>query len=507
MAELKGREKQIVGERIKKINRLRDEGVDPYPQDFEKKDWCRDLQEKYSKLKDEEISKDEVITAGRLMLKRSMGKIAFGTLMDNSGKIQVLVQKDGCGEDVMKVFKSFDTGDFVGIKGKPMRTKRGELSILASKVILLSKAILPLPEKFHGITDKEERYRKRYLDLIMNNEVRDVFVLKSKLISYLRKFLESEGFMEVETPLIQAVYGGASAKPFITHINALDMDAYLSISPELYLKRLIVGGYERVFTICKNFRNEGIDYAHNPEFTMMEYYIAYKDFEYHMEWAERFFNGLRKKLKLGDFIEYRGNRISLKTPFKRISFRDLLLESIGIDINVEDNFDKFKAAMKDKKIDVDISGCKHYGSLLDEVYKRVIRPGIIQPTFLTHYPVEMIALAKRNKDDSSKINSVQLIIDGAEIFKAYDELNDPLDQKTRFEEQVLLMNKGDDEAMPMDEDFIDALMYGMPPTAGFGMGVDRLAMILAGVDSIRDVVLFPFMRPIESNNKKEKVKK
>jgi len=340
--ELKGREKQIVEERIKKIERLRGEGVEPYPQDFVKKNWCGDLQEKYSKLKKEKASKDKVVGAGRLMLKRVMGQIAFGTLMDDSGKIQILVQDS---DKVMKKFKTLDVGDFVGVKGKPMRTKRGELSILADDVVLLSKAIKPLPEKFHGITDKEERYRKRYLDLIMNKEVRDVFILKSKLISYLRKFMEGEGFMEVETPLIQAVYGGASAKPFVTHINALDMDAYLSISPELYLKRLIVGGYEKVFTVCKNFRNEGVDYAHNPEFTMMEYYIAYKDFEYHMKLIEKFFGGLKKELGIGNSVEYRGNKISFKTPFKRISFRDLLMDEIGIDIDVSKDFDSFSAAL------------------------------------------------------------------------------------------------------------------------------------------------------------------
>ncbi len=504
MVELKGREKQIVEERIKKIDELRNNGVDPYPQDFKKKDWCKDLQDRYSDLKDEEVSGDVVVSAGRLMLKRVMGQIAFGTIQDNEGRIQILIQKNECPEDVFKVFKSFDVGDFIGIKGKPMRTKRGELSILAGEVVLLSKAIKPLPEKWHGIQDKEERYRKRYLDLIMNESVRNDFVVKSKLISYLRKFLEREGFMEVETPLIQAVYGGASAKPFVTHINALNMDAYLSISPELYLKRLIVGGYERVFTICKNFRNEGIDYSHNPEFTMLEYYIAYKDFEYHIKFIEKFFSGLRKELKLGDSIEYRGNKISLKTPFKRISFRDLLMDKIGIDVDVANDFNKFKNALRENGIDVDVSGCKHYGSLLDEVYKRIIRPGIIQPTLLTHYPVEMIALAKRNKDDSSKINSVQLIIDGAEIVKAYDELNDPIDQKKRLDEQVKLMESGDDEAMPMDEDFIDSLMYGMPPTAGFGMGIDRLTMILTGKDSVRDVIFFPFMRPEKIGVSKKK---
>jgi lysyl-tRNA synthetase class 2 len=504
MTEVIGREKQIISERLKKIAGLREEGIDPYPQNFEKKDWCTDLQKKYLKLKDEAVSKDKVSTAGRLMLKRTMGQIAFGTLMDDGGKIQILIQKDECPEKAMEIFKKVDVGDFIGVVGNPMRTKRGELSILASEIVLLSKSIKPLPEKFHGIVDKEEKYRKRYLDLIMDENVRDVFRIRSRIIMSLRELLESEGFMEVETPLIQAVYGGASSKPFTTHINALDMDAYLSISPELYLKRLIVGGYEKVFTICKNFRNEGIDYSHNPEFTMMEYYVAYKDFEYHIEFIEKFFKKLKKDLGLGDFIEYRGNKISLKTPFKRISFRDLLLKEIGIDINESGDFEKFKMALKTKKIDVDISGCKHYGALLDEVYKRLVRPSIIQPTLLTYYPVEMIALAKRNKEDNSKINSVQLIIDGAEIVKSYDELNDPIDQENRFKEQEGLIKKGDEEAMPKDDDYVNALMHGMPPTAGLGMGVDRLTMILTGKDSIRDVIFFPFMRPEEVKDKKKK---
>ncbi|MCR4284560.1 MAG: lysine--tRNA ligase [archaeon] len=498
-----GREKQIIDERIKKIEALRKEGINPYPQIFEKKHWTGELQKKYSTLKNEGTSKDEIVTAGRLMTRRSMGKISFGTIQDNEGQIQILLQSGETPEKAVDIFKTTDAGDFVGIMGNPIRTKRGELSILVKELILLSKSIKPLPEKWHGLKDKEERYRKRYLDLIMNEDVRKVFETRAKIIFTLRKFLEEENFMEVETPLIQAVYGGASAKPFTTHINALDMNAYLAISPELYLKRLIVGGYERVYTICKNFRNEGIDFTHNPEFTMMEYYAAYKNYEYHIDFIQRFFDKLRKELKLGDSIDYRGKKISLKTPFKKITFRDLILNSTKIDINKVDNFEKLKKAIKESKINLDISECKHYGSLLDEMYKRIVRPGIIQPTILTHYPVEMIALAKRNEEDPSKINSVQLIIDGAEIIKAYDELNDPIDQDERFKEQQKLLEKGDEDAMPMDEDFVNALMHGMPPTAGFGMGIDRLTMLFTGKDSIRDVIFFPFMKPEQdgTNNK------
>lgn len=506
MEQPTGREKQIIDERIKKLENFRKEGINPYPQNFEKKDSCKNLQEKYSSLKEEAKSSDVVKTAGRLMIKRSFGKLSFGTLQDEGGKIQLLLQEDTCGKEILEMFKKIDSGDFIGVVGNPTKTKRGELSILVNEIKILSKSIKPLPEKWHGIQDKEERYRKRYLDLIMNQEVRNTFILRSKIIKTIRDLLNTEGFLDVEMPLIQSVYGGASAKPFITHINTLDMDAYLSISPELYLKRLIVGGYEKVFTISKNFRNEGIDYSHNPEFTMMEYYIAYKDYTYHIDFINKLFDKLKKELNLGEEIEYRGNKISLKTPFKQIRFRDLLLENLDIDIDIENNFDKFKKALEKKKISVDISGCKHYGSLLDEVYKRIIRPNLIQPILLTHYPVEMIALAKRNEEDPSKINSVQLIIDGAEVVKAYDELNDPLDQKERLIEQENLKEKGDEEAMPMDEDFINALMHGMPPTAGLGLGIDRLVMILSGKDSIRDVIFFPFMKAEDLSREEQKNK-
>ena len=440
------------------------------------------------------------------MSKRSFGVLSFCKLQDLKGEIQLVIQKEKTPGEALESFKKIDTGDIVGAEGEVMKTKTGEVSVLVNKLSVLSKAVLPLPDKFHGIQDKEERYRKRYLDLIMNPEVKSVFDLRSRIIKILRSFLEDEGFMEVETPLIQPVYGGASAKPFITHINALDMKAYLSVAPELYLKRLIVGGYEKIFTICKNFRNEGIDFAHNPEFTMLEYYATYKDYQYHIDFIQRFFEKLRKELGLKDRINYRGNEISLKTPFRQITFRDLLLKELNIDINEANDFEKFKREIINKKLKVDITHCKHYGSLLDEVYKRLVRPSIIQPLLLTHYPVEMIALAKRNKDDKSKINSVQLIIDGAEIVKAYDELNDPLDQEKRFFEQKRLIDLGDEEAMPMDEDFVNCLKYGMPPTAGLGMGIDRLVMILTGKDSIRDVIFFPFMKPEGSKDKKVKKK-
>ncbi len=492
-----GRQDQITNERLRKLKELKEQGINPYPNKYEKSHNSSELQEKYSSLKPEQHTKDKVKVAGRLMASRELGKILFGTIQDSSGKLQIVFQEEETPKKTMDFYKKFiDTGDFIGVEGAIFRTKRGELSVLADKITLLSKSLLPLPEKWHGLQDKEERYRKRYLDLIMNPQVKGVFEKKAIIIDTIRSLLKSKNFLEIETPALQSVYGGASAAPFKTHLNALDMDLFLSISPELYLKRLVVGGYEKVFTICKNFRNEGIDRQHNPEFTMMEYYAAYENYEYHIAFTEELFNLLKKKLNIKDSIEYQGKKIDLKTPFKRIKFADLLLKETGINIEKANNFFKLQKEIESKKIsNVNIRECRHYGALLDELYKRAVRPKLIQPTFLTHYPVEMIALAKRNEDDKTKINTVQLIIDGAEITKAYDELNDPLDQEERLKEQASLLREGSEEAMPMDDDFIEALKYGMPPTAGYGLGIDRLAILLTDSPSIRDVIPFPFMKP------------
>ncbi|MFH1503681.1 MAG: lysine--tRNA ligase [Candidatus Diapherotrites archaeon] len=484
-----GREEQIINERLRKLEELRKQGINPYPNKFEKK-------ENLKECLDSKIGK-KVKSAGRLMTKRDIGKITFANLIDGEGEIQIVLQESKTSDESRDFFKKYvDVGDFIGIEGKIFKTKTGQKSVLVKKIEMLSKSILPLPEKWHGLQDKEERYRKRYLDLIINPEVKEVFEKREKIIDTIRELLKKREFIEVETPTLQNIYGGASATPFTTHLNALDINLFLSVSPELYLKRLIVGGFDKVFTIGKNFRNEGIDAFHNPEFTMMEYYAAYQNYEYHIDFTEKLFNELKKKLNLKDTIEYQGKKINIKTPFKKIKFKDLVLEKTEIDIDKENNFEKLKKAIDNKKLkDVDIRKCKHYGALLDELYKRIVRPSIIQPTFLTHYPVEMIALAKRNEKDPSKINSVQLLIDGAEIIKAYDELNDPLDQEARLKEQARLLHGGDNEAMPMDEDFVNALKIGMPPTAGYGLGIDRLIMILTNQPSIRDVILFPFMKP------------
>ena len=439
-----GREEEIIKEREKKVQELRGAGINPYPHRFEKKNSVRDcLKVKLN---------TGVKTAGRVMSRREIGKIIFSDLMDFTGRIQLVFQTGKTGKKDLEFFSRYiDIGDIIGVEGKMIKTKTGQKSILVKNLKLLTKSILPLPDKWHGLQDKEERYRKRYLDLIMNPEIRKIFVKREKIIDIVREFLKRGNFVEVETPTLQPIYGGASAKPFKTYLNALNTDLFLSISPELYLKRLIAGGYDKVFTICKSFRNEGIDSFHNPEFTTMEYYAAYKNYEYHIWFTENLFRELKKKLGLNDVIEYQGKKISLKLPFKRVKFRDLLLKETGIDIDKANDFEKLKKEILNKKLTkVDIKGRHHYGSLLDELYKRVIRPKIIQPTFLTHYPVEMIALAKRNEEDPRKINSVQLLINEAEIVKSYDELNDPIDQEKRLKEQANLLGKGDEEAMPMD---------------------------------------------------------
>ncbi|MBM3230187.1 lysine--tRNA ligase [Candidatus Pacearchaeota archaeon] len=499
------RHDEFFKERLKKVEALQKAGINPYPQESVRTHTAAQLQKQHKALLPEHTVKAHVAIVGRLMAFRDLGKIAFGTVRDGTGTIQIVLQEPNTPAKVSAFTKtSIDTGDIINVEGTIFRTKRGELSIEVHSLTLLSKSLASLPDKWHGLEDKEERYRKRYVDLLMNPDVKKTFETRATILGTLRSYLQEEGFLEVETPALQSIYGGASATPFKTHLNALDISLYLSISPELYLKRLVVGGYERVFTICKNFRNEGIDRQHNPEFTMMEYYAAYKTYEYHMTLTEELFKRLKKALALEDEIDYQGKKISLKLPFKRVTFRDLMLKEADIDIDKVNTYEKLKAEIQGKGLrDVDIRTCTHYGALLDELYKRVVRPSIIQPTFLTHYPVEMIALAKRNAQDQSKINSVQLIIDGAEIMKAYDELNDPLDQEARLKEQAELLKEGSADAMPMDTDFIDALKLGLPPTAGYGMGIDRITMLLTNSPSIRDVIFFPFMKPEVVETKKE----
>ncbi len=484
------RQDQLEQERLRKLKELQEANITPYPQECERTATVTDVLafEGADTLPDTTYS-----LTGRIQRFRNLGKIAFIDIEDAYARIQVVLNQDDT--DSFQYIDLLDIGDFIGVTGYLTYTKTGEFSVQAQSYTLLTKSLLPLPDKQKGLQQKEERYRKRYLDLLTNPEVRDIFNTRSKVIHFLRQFLREKDYVEVETPALQPVYGGASAKPFITYLNALDMQVYLSISPELYLKRLLVGGYEKVYTICKNFRNEGVGTQHNPEFTMLEFYEAYATYEDFMAYTEELLHGIVTYITGGTTVTYNGQEIDFSPPFRRMTFREMIEEQTGIDIDIQSDFESLQSAIKEKGIEINTNDLVHIGELLDELYKQVCRPHIIQPTFLTHYPAEMIALAKRNQQDPSKINTFQLIIDGAEIVKAYDELNDPIEQEQRLREQQSYLTEGNNEAMPLDEDFITALKYGMPPTAGYGLGIDRLVMLLTDSPSIRDVILFPFMRP------------
>jgi lysyl-tRNA synthetase, class II len=490
-----GREEQIVGERLRKIKGLRELGINPYPYSYGKKNSTKELQEKFSKLKNEEKSNSSVKTAGRLMSFRDLGKIAFGTLRDGSGKIQIVLQEPETPEKIREMFKKFvDSGDYIGVEGSIFRTKRGELSILVKKLEILSKSTKPLPEKWHGLQDKEERYRKRYLDLIMNPEVKEVFEKREKILDCIREFMKQRGFNEVDTPYLQTIYGGASARPFMTHLNELDIDLFLAISPELYLKRLIVGGYERVFTIARNFRNEGIDRWHNPEFTMMEAYQAYADYNDIMELFEDLFVYVMKKVNGSTKIEFRGKTIDFKKPWKRMTMLEAIKKFTKIDAGKMSTLELIEFADENKierKND-------EWGWIVQAIFEHFCEEKLEQPTFITDHPVESTPLCKIHRNDKSGrlIERFEPFCMGAELGNAYSELNDPVKQKELLERQQKMLSKGDDEANPYDMDFVNALEVGMPPTGGVGIGIDRMIMLMTGQESIRDVILFPFMKPL-----------
>jgi lysyl-tRNA synthetase class 2 len=482
-------------ERKKKLEKLESLKINPYPQEnLTNKNTASNVLAKYASVSEEE-SKDKVVLAGRLLSVRRMGKIAFTHLLDDSGRIQLVFQKD-----LIKDFDLLDlveTGDIIKAEGNPFKTSRGEVSVKVKSFELLAKALRQLPEKFHGIQDDELRQRKRYLELIMNPEVKAYFVNKTKLLREIRKFMDDNGFLEVQTPILQEVYGGASAEPFKTHYNALDCDFFLRISPELPLKKLIVGGFEKIYEMGPAFRNEGMDASHLQEIpNWFEFYWAYQDYKGLMDFTENMITRILKNTIGTLKVTYEGKNFDFTPPYPVITFRDLVLKQTGIDIDKFKDYESLKAEIKKRNLkDVRVEKCTHYGALLDEFYKRTCRPNLIQPTFLTQYPAEMIPLAKKNVKDPSKINTVQLIVDGWELVKAYDELNDPIDQKRRFIEQQDFMKKGDKEAHPFDKDFVEALEYGMPPTAGLGLGVDRFCTIIFNRPNIRETLFFPLMRP------------
>jgi len=498
-----GREEQIINEKKRKLIELGKIGINPYAYKFDVKDYSDKIKDKYKKLKNNQKTKDKVKIAGRIMTIRDLGKLIFGTIQDSKGRIQIILQKGETKSDDFELFKKYlDSGDFVGAEGSIMKTKTGEISILVKKLELLSKSILPLPEKFHGIQDKEERYRKRHLDLIMNPEVKQIFEKRTKALEAIREFLKSREFEEVETPYLQAIYGGASAKPFKTKINALDMELFLAISPELYLKRLIVGGYGRVFTISRNFRNEGIDRWHNPEFTMMEVYQAYADYNDMMDLFEDIYVYVLKKVNGSTKVKFRDKIIDFKKPWKRMTMKETIKKFAGIDIEKKTDKELLEFA---KKNNIEV---KHqtWGWAVQAIFEHFCEEKIEQPTFILDHPLETTPLCKEHRYDKLHrlIERFEPFCMGSELGNAYSELNDPVLQRQLLEEQQNALKKGDEEANPLDEEFINAIETGMPPTGGLGLGIDRMMMFVTGQDSIRDVILFPFMKPEEKEEAEEK---
>jgi len=477
-----GREEQITGERLRKIKELRDLGIEPYGYSFDKKQNAQECAE--SKIN------SKVKTAGRIMTKRDLGKITFANLRDESGEVQIVLQDEETSKEQMNFFSKYvDSGDIVGVEGKIIKTKTGQISILIKNTELLSKSIKPLPEKFHGLKDEEEKYRKRYLDLLINPEVKKVFLIRNKMMNAMREFMEKNNFVEIETPLLQNCYGGACASPFITHCNAFNSDVYLSIAPELYLKKALVGGFDRVYEITKKFRNEGVDKFHNPEHMTIEWYQGYADYNEGMEMVKEFMKHLVKKIYGKYTFEYQGNKIDV-SKWETLTLEEAIKKYLKEDISkIRTDVDAKKMA---KKHGIEEQGITK-SNIADELMK-LFREKLIQPTFLIDYPIELAPLAKPKRGDPTKAEIFQPFIGGMEIARAYSELNDPVLQAKHFKEQEEERKKGNEEAMPTDKDFVDALEHGMPPACGVGFGIERLVMLLTNSNSIRNVLTFPFMK-------------
>ncbi|MBU0688429.1 MAG: lysine--tRNA ligase [Gammaproteobacteria bacterium] len=488
-------ENQIIAERRSKLKAIREKGI-AFPNDFERKNLAADLHTSFGEKTPDELETEQisVAVAGRMMLKRVMGKASFATVQDMSGRIQLFISNDITGEDAHAVFKHHDLGDILGATGVLFKTKTGELSVRVSEVRLLTKALRPLPEKFHGLTDQEQKYRHRYIDLITNEQTRKTFMIRSKIVQAIREFFTRHDYLEVETPMLHPIPGGASAKPFVTHHNALDMEMYLRIAPELYLKRLVVGGFEKVFEINRNFRNEGLSTRHNPEFTMIEFYEAYRDYKYLMDFTERLFAEVTLKVLGTTVISYQGKELDLGKPFHRLTmvqaiqkfhpqFSDEQLSSRDFLVN---ELQDLKAKYKPED---------GVGGLQLSLFEELSEHLLFEPTFIVDYPVEVSPLARASDKDPNTTERFELFIVGREIANGFSELNDAEDQEARFDAQVAAKDAGDEEAMFKDADFIRALEHGLPPTAGEGIGIDRLVMLLTDAASIRDVILFPHMRP------------
>ena len=484
--------------RFEERSHLAEMGIDPYPYSFDVTSSSKAITDTFSDENPEEVS-----VAGRIMTIRKMGKASFFHIQDAEGRIQIYLKRDDVGEASYNTFKLLDIGDIVGVSGFTFRTKTGEVSVHARRFELLSKSLRPIPvakEKevdgqkviYDAFSDRELRYRQRYVDLIVNPEVRDTFIRRTKIVSIMRSYFSSNGWLEVETPILQPIYGGAAARPFTTHHNALDMELYLRIANELYLKRLIVGGFDGVFEFAKDFRNEGIDRFHNPEFTQVELYVAYNDYIWMMELVENLLHKTCIEVNGKDTTNFLGNEISLKPPFRRLTIADSIREYTGRDIR-----DTSEAQLRDiaKDLGLELDPKISSGKIIDEIFGEFVEPKLIQPTFITDYPEEMSPLAKKHRSEPGLVERFELIVGGKEVCNSFSELNDPVIQRERLEEQARLRQRGDDEAMIVDEDFLRALEYGMPPCAGLGIGIDRVVMLLTGQDSIRDVIFFPHLKP------------
>ncbi len=478
--------------RREKLSALQEAGEDPFRET--RFDW--DATSTQIKENFDAMEGREVRVAGRLMSKRGMGKVSFCDLQDRDGRIQLYARQDEMDEAIYKKFKKFDIGDIVGVVGEVFRTQRGEMSVRAKDIKLLSKSLLPLPEKFHGLQDKELRYRQRYVDLMVNPEVKRNFVVRSRFIQFMRRYLDDMGYIEVETPVLNTIAGGAAARPFVTHHNTLDIDMYMRIATELPLKRLIVGGMDRVYEIGRIFRNEGMDPKHNPEFTTVELYQAYTDFHGMMDIAEGILSGAAKEILGGYKVEWLGEQIDLTPGWRRLTMVEAVKEYVGIDFGAISADAEAVAAAKKIGVELADAAEKTWGNALYACFDQRVEEKLIQPTFITMYPVEVSPLTKRSPADPRLTERFELFVCHSELANAYSELNDPIDQRYRFEKQAEQRERGDDETEMLDEDFLTALEYGMPPTGGMGMGIDRCVMLLTGADTIRDVILFPTMKPL-----------
>lgn len=490
---------ELLTVRRDKLKQLQEKGIDPFGERFERSHTAQEMNEQFGEFDKEALDEqgNEVVLAGRIMTKRGKGKAGFAHIQDLTGQVQIYVRKDAVGDDAYELFNTIDIGDIVGVKGTAFKTKVGELSIKVQSFTLLSKSLRPLPDKFHGLKDIEQRYRQRYVDLIVNPEVRDTFVLRSRILQSMRRYLDSNGYLEVETPTMHSIAGGASARPFVTHHNALDMTLYMRIAIELHLKRLIVGGLEKVYEIGRVFRNEGVSTRHNPEFTMIELYEAYADYHDIMELTENLVAHIANDVLGTTKITYGDHEVDLTPKWRRIHMVDAIKEKTGVDFWQQMSDEEAREIAKEHKVPV--KETMTFGHVVNEFFEQFVEEELIQPTFVYGHPVAISPLAKKNAEDERFTDRFELFIVGREHANAFTELNDPIDQRQRFEQQLVEREQGDDEAHMMDEDFVEALEYGMPPTGGLGIGIDRLVMLLTNSPSIRDVLLFPQMRHREQS--------